>query len=136
MADKGRGGNRGRTAFYLTLIGDLTRYAENEFALSKTVDEATVREHLLSVYRQTGVLPEQLQPVDCPDEIGYLWEYFLSMHKRRTSNGYGANTIASAEMHSWAWLRGVTLLPFELDALDSVEAAYMCSLSKPQGEAE
>jgi hypothetical protein len=94
-------------------------------------DGATLREHLQSAWRQTGERPELLEPVDCPDEMLYLWDRFLEVSKRRTSNGFGLNPVPYADIAAWATMNRVRITPFELEVLDRIEALYV-SLMQPK----
>ena len=108
---------------------------------AKQDDGATLRDHLESIERQTGRTPEQLQPVDCPEAVRYLWEYFRSMNIRRASSGFGSimhegagrrNPISHGEMESWARRNRFTLEPFEEQALDALEMMYL--QHQPKGQ--
>lgn len=71
-------------------------------------------------------MPELLIPVDCPQCVFYLWEYWLDMNQRgRTSNGFNYNPITNLEVESWARRRRITLLPFENLLLDALESVFL-----------
>lgn len=126
MANKGGRRNRGGSAFYHSLIGGLVDFAKNELALgTRQSDDATLRDHLLKHWRDTGEMPPELGPVECPDSMRYLWEYFTSLSKRRSGIGYPSNAISNQELRSWAAGRGIALEPFEVEALEELEAAYL-----------
>lgn len=98
-------------------------------------DGSTLRDAHMSLWRQNFFkpeeMPEELKPVDCPDNVKYLWEYFLSMSKRRTSNGFGYNPLTDQQVESWARRRGITLLPFENMLLDELEPVFLSIVNKP-----
>ncbi len=77
-----------------------------------------------------------LRPVECPDEVKYLWEYFLSMSRRRTSNGFGPNPIPDEGVEAWARRHRIQLQSFENQALDAIESMYLSIQSRPSGEAK
>lgn len=83
-------------------------------------DGCTVRDHLVSRWRQTGEKDPLLEPIKIAEEVKYLWEYWVSMHRRRDSG----EAISHQEIYSWSQLRGIRLLPFELKALDAMEGVY------------
>lgn len=70
-------------------------------------------------------MPELLHPVECPECVMYLWEYFLDMCKRRTSNGFGVNPITEEGVVAWQRRRGIQLLPFENKLIDALEFVFM-----------
>jgi hypothetical protein len=71
-------------------------------------------------WRDTGEMPEELIPVTCPESMVYLWGYFVSMSARR-----GDEPINNQEMQAWAQLRGIALVPFEVEALEKLEAIHV-----------
>lgn len=87
-------------------------------------DGSTLREHLTSIARQTGIVPPELEPVDCPHEVKYIWGYWLSMNQRR----HTGEPISNMELQAWASLRGLVLEPFEMDMLDRIEGIYFKQL--------
>lgn len=72
----------------------------------------------------------ELEPVDCPFEVMYLWEYFLDMNKRRTNNGFSKNPVSEVEMQAWQKRHGIRLEFFEYMALDALEDVYTKSQNK------
>lgn len=104
----------------------LLGYAGREIALSTHQDDgATLREHLKSFQRQSGKPEPLLQPVECEEDIKYLWDYFCSMNARRTSNGFGLNPITEEGVEAWARRRGIRLERFENYALDALEQLFL-----------
>jgi len=108
------------------LIGGLVEYAKSEFTLQEAQkDGVSLRHHLQRVWDMTGVMPEQLEPIEVEDEVLYLWDYFTSMNQRRTSNGFGENPISASEMKAWSELNGIPISTFEVQAIQMLELAYM-----------
>lgn len=106
-------------------------YAANEFTLSaRTADGTTARDQLNSLWRQTKVMPKELEPVECHESVLYLWRYFLSMNARRSHNEAGPQPIGHAEVDAWARVRHLSLSPFDLSALDQLEALYLTQQAK------
>lgn len=81
--------------------------------------------------RQSGITPPELVPVDCPEEIKYLWSYFLDISFRRTKTESGPNPISHSELESWARRNRYELQPFEYRALDALESTFL-GLNKPK----
>lgn len=104
-------------------LGD---FVEHELWLSdRQPDGATREANLESAWRQTGRMPPELAPVECPHEVLYLWGYFLSLNERRSSNGYAVNPISNAEVRAWQQRTGVELDLFEQAVLDRFEQLYL-----------
>ena len=94
-------------------------------------DGESLRTHLLSVYRQTGKLPEQLaiEP-DMPQSVAHVWQYFTELHRTRGGNGFGANPIAYMEIESWCRLSGISLYPWEVALITALDNAYLSEQAK------
>ena len=93
-------------------------------------DGQTLRTHLESVYRQTGVLPEQLQDLtELPDCIRHVWVWFTRLSSKRV-NGMAVGPIASLEIEAWCRLNAIAITPFEVHALEALDNVYMNQQSK------
>jgi hypothetical protein len=66
----------------------------------------------------------------CPDGALYLWGWFLELNRRRPSGGMGPGSIGHQDIKAWCSLRGIRLAPWELDALDDLEQAWMAAQAK------
>ena len=63
----------------------------HEFELNaRQKDGSTLRENLESVYRQTGNMPKQLEPVEMPECLHYLWAWFCELSGGRGYAEFGA----------------------------------------------
>lgn len=97
----------------------LLGFAGRQMELSQsTGDGSTVRDHMLSEFRQTGQLPELLQPVPCQSAIKYLWDYWAALNFRRPD---ASTPISYREIQAWCWLTGIRLSAFEMECLDVLE---------------
>lgn len=107
----------------------LLGFAGQTFILSVEIEGSTQREHLMSEWRQDGynpdLMPQELDTIDPPDCLLYLWNYFLDMGSRRQSNGYHDMPLPHAEVVAWERRRGVHLLPFENDLIDKLDALFV-----------
>lgn len=71
-------------------------------------------------------MPEALEPVDCPFEALYLWDYFMLINQRRQRDSMGIpQPISQAEVESWCRRRGIDFSPWENEVIDALEAVYM-----------
>jgi hypothetical protein len=88
------------------------------------VGKATVADHLAVVARMTGRTVNEDSP-KLPREMRYLWRTFLSLHRARTSNGWGPNPITWSEMDAFCRLTGSPLDPWEAEAVRALDEAFL-----------
>jgi hypothetical protein len=88
-------------------------------------DGATLREHLMKACRQTKIWPDEYREAPCPPCMALVWNWFQDLSARRTGNGYGPNPLSFTEIDTWARLSGITLTPFELQAIVALDAHYL-----------
>lgn len=55
----------------------------------------------------------------------YLWRQFTSLHRARTSNGWGPNPITWSELDAYCRLTGVQLDPWEVEAIRALDEAFL-----------
>lgn len=109
----------------------MVAYGKRQFELNaKQKDNATLREHLTVAWNATGIKPEQLDYEELPENVQYLWSWFLDLHSFRGSNGFGANPIDPSLIRDWCWLTGVILEPFEVRAIRVLDMEYMAASQK------
>lgn len=94
-------------------------FAGHEFFLDQIIDGATQREHLRRIQEQTGVKEPELLPVECPEQVKYVWDYY-----KRSSFRRGDGPVNYTEIMSWSRLSGTPLEPFEVALLDALENLY------------
>ena len=88
-------------------------------------DGQTLRTHLESVYRQTGVLPEQLQNLtELPSCVRYIWAWFTRLSAKRV-NGMAVGPISCLEIEAWCRLNALVITPFEFTAIEALDAVYV-----------
>ena len=93
-------------------------------------DQQTLRAHLESVYRQTGVLPEQLQDLaELPECLAHVWVWFTRLSSKRV-NGMAVGPIQSLEIEAWCRQHDLTMTPFEVRALETLDTLYIQHQSK------
>jgi hypothetical protein len=107
------------------------RFAENEFSLNERQDDGgTLRKHLEIVARQTGSIPKELEPIECPDAMIHVWRMFLELTSGRGNNGFGINPISYPDILAWACLVDSQPTPMEIRAIKAVDAAFMQQQAK------
>ncbi len=110
-------------------------FAENELALSEQQsDGGSLRHHLESVERQTGVTPEQLEPVPFPETLEFIWRDFHELNNGRTSNGYTLNPISYTELDAWNRLTNKAVTAQEIDIIKQLDGVFLTHYQKQQAE--
>ena len=81
--------------------------------------------------RVTGKVPEMLANAPTlPDEVAYLWDWFIELHSARASSGFGIQPISYLEIKAWSQLNQIHLTPWELHALKRLDGACIKTLSE------
>lgn len=88
-------------------------------------DGATLREHLQSVARQTGVIPQELEPVPCPDQMLPLWGVFVELDGGRTGGALGANPLTWGDLQAFMACTGCALDSFDVAALRALDTKFL-----------
>lgn len=68
---------------------------------------------MLQVQKTTGVKPEQLNVPEPPQELLYLYDWFLEL--------YSGHPLTFSELLSWTQMMRITVEPWEIDAIRSLE---------------
>lgn len=92
-------------------------------------DGATLRQHWQMYERQTGKTPDALNVAPPPDAIAHVWQWFLSLHRRRRVGMNGPEPLDDLAIEAWAKLRRIRLLPVEVEALAALDEAYFVSVA-------
>lgn len=58
-----------------------------------------------------------------PDEVLYVWVWFMDLMRFRTFNEVGPQAIQPSEIESWARQKDVRLAPHEFEALLALDFA-------------
>lgn len=54
---------------------------------------------------------------ELPESFKYIWDYFLRLNQKRTSNGFGVNPLSYTEVKNFFELLQITTDPFEVEVL-------------------
>lgn len=108
--------------FVLEHLPEALAYAEQEFKLSELQpDGNTLRDALLSVQRQIGRVPKELEElVELPDCMKEYWSWFLKLSNRRPQ-GMGVSSISYSEMLAFFELIGVVPEPYEIEIIEAFD---------------
>lgn len=88
------------------------------------MDGKSLREHLLSAYRQTGTMPAALADAPrLPEGCEYVWPAFLDLHRMR-GGGMGPAPITFADINAMETVTGIRLEAWEIDAIRAADGVY------------
>jgi hypothetical protein len=87
-------------------------------------DGETLEMHLVSHWRQSGVIPEQLQVPPIPYEYTYIWDWWVTLHKTRPI-GMDEGHITFTEILNWSTLLKINVTPFEVRCIMALDSAYI-----------
>lgn len=73
-------------------------------------------------------MPLELAPVDCPQEVKYIYNLWLSLQTRRQ----GRDPVSYEGVESWSHLYHINLSPFEMDMIDRIERLYFVWMKKQE----
>jgi hypothetical protein len=77
-----------------------------------------LKQHLESVWRQTGVKPKELDELcELPESCSQVWSWFTDLSSSRSSNGFGINPLAYSEIKAYFDLMQIEPLEWELRLL-------------------
>lgn len=88
-------------------------------------DGATLRDHLATVYKQTGRPPKELEGPDIAEWALYLWEWFRELSAGRGSTGFGPAPLTYSEIKAWMDMKKITIEPWELTILKRLDSVYL-----------
>ena len=84
----------------------------------------------------TGKRPKELEELLYPPEsMVYQWQYFIALHNKRSSNGFGVNPISYQEMHAYFSLIGYCPQEWELDLINKLDTVFL-EVNHKQQEAQ
>lgn len=109
----------------------MVEYAGHEFRLNvRQKDGATLRDHLEIVYRQSGKMPEQLEPKELPYALDYLWMWFCELSGCRQYSEIGALPLTYQEIQAWATLTKTEPAAWEIEVIKKLDTLYITEMAK------
>lgn len=67
----------------------------------------------------------ELRSAPLPSAGVYLWDVFMRLHSRRSSNGFGLSPITWGDLDAFIRLTGIRLAPWEVEAIEDLDRAFM-----------
>lgn len=83
------------------------------------------RDELKQIEKQKGESVPELECIEMPDCVDYLWEWFLELNMSRSSNGFGANPISYLEIQAWNELKIKHISPWEVKTIKAMDAVFL-----------
>lgn len=89
----------------------------------------------MSLYRQTGKMPDQLANApSLPDGLSALWLDFAQMHECRGSTGFGPMRISFADVQAFQAINRVRHEPWEIEAIRRADNAFLAQVAQRHAE--
>lgn len=102
---------------------------------SKINDKETLKNQLEAVWKTTGRKPPELDPPCELSEIFYEpWSFFLRLHSKRSSSGFGPNSLSFTEIKSFFDLIDYKPDAWELDMIERFDDVAMKVISEQQAK--
>jgi hypothetical protein len=89
------------------------------------VGDATLRETLEQVEKQTGKRPPDLDGHDFPHGCDNWWRWFLELSSTRPISSAGPCAITYTELKAWAIMTGKRLTPLDVLMVKRLDATYL-----------
>ena len=100
--------------------------------------KATERDHLEQVAKQLGKQLEDIEQANAqalfPDAASHIWATFIELHDGRTYGMSGPNPISYDIISSWCHLNGITLSPWEIDIIKSLDNLWLKTINEEADE--
>jgi len=75
-------------------------------------------------------MPKQLEPVEMPDCLHYLWGWFCELSGGRGYAEFGALPLTYSEIQAWSQLTKSEPTAWEIEALKRIDRAYLTETNK------
>jgi len=70
-------------------------------------------------------MPKQLEPVEMPDCLHYLWGWFCELSGGRGYAEFGALPLTFSEIRAWAELTQTEPTAWEVDVIKILDRVYL-----------
>nr|DAM33206.1 MAG TPA: hypothetical protein [Caudoviricetes sp.]DAR61089.1 MAG TPA: hypothetical protein [Caudoviricetes sp.] len=101
-------------------------YAQAEFRLDVTPKDSksTIREHLTTIWEQTGFMPAELDLIPPSPTISYLLQYFYELCQSRQI-GMTVNPLSFTEVDAWMRLSERPLEWWEIEVIKRLDVIWL-----------
>lgn len=86
--------------------------------------------HLRQVEKSKGIQLVEDDELEPPAHLRHVWEWFIELHGRRSSAGYGPNPISYQDLQAWSLLTGSRPRTVEVAMIVAVDDVYMAQVLK------
>ena len=101
-------------------------YASHSFELSKQDDKGiSLRDHLETVERQTGIRPKELNMPEFPDTLSLVWRIFIELSNSRSQGFSGGSPITYEQMKAYTEITGNTIGPAQAEIIQKLDREYL-----------
>lgn len=83
-----------------------------------------MRDHLLAIYEQTGVMPAELQQDEPSLAVSHLLGYFQQLSTARQV-GTVLNPLTFSEIMAWSHLMQIPLAVWEIEVIKQLDLVYL-----------
>ena len=91
----------------------------------------SLKDQLMSVWRQTGERPKQLDDLkELPECCLDIWRIFIDLHNSRQSSGFGVSPISFTEIYSYSKLYKYIFEEWEIRLLNRFDNEVLKLLSE------
>ena len=99
----------------------------HEARLAKPAKDGTPQRVHLEAAAERGSVPAQqaLEGPECPEELGYLWRWFMVLNGARRYGMNGPERVALVDIDAADRLLGWHLRPQEVEALITVDMFWL-----------
>lgn len=81
-------------------------------------------------------MPELDDAPTLPDDLLYLWEWFLQLHRSRGGSGFGLMGITYEGIRAWCDVTGAEPHGWEIEAIKRADNAYCDVVNEPKAKPE
>lgn len=107
-------------------IAEAIEYAKQELKYGSESDPNSLRSQLLSVERQSGKTPRELEElIKLPDNCKQSWHWFLELSNSRTEGFSGSNPISYSDIKAYFDLMKIEPRDFEVALIKSFDIAFI-----------
>lgn len=101
-------------------------YAKHSFELSKPDDKGvSLKEHLETVERQTGIRPAELNLPEFPSLLISIWRIFIDLSNSRSQGFSGGGPITYEQMKAYSEITGNNIGPVEAEIIQRLDKEYL-----------
>jgi hypothetical protein len=86
--------------------------------------------------KRQAEIEEQLRAARYPIALDYLWKAYLRLRNRKGGTGFAPSPIAWPDIDAFCRRSGQRLVPWEVEVIERLDAAWLGSLAPPPPQPE